>query len=405
MTPTLSTPSPAPPPPVAGAAAWFVPVAVITGIFLTNLHAALAGPHAPDWTALAVVCLVLMLALQLVLTLSAGGPGRGRRGLLIASTVIGGQACLVYLPALYFQHPWMGIPGYLAGSVLFVLSAKAGWLVFIAVAASVAFTHRLLNTLEAGTPSDPLFMSVQVVITGLIVYGLSRFRQMLGDLRRAQRALAEAAVVRERLRFAKDLHDLMGYGLSAMVLKAELVLRLVPGHPDRARTELDEILDISRRARADLHTVAHGHRDLSLEEECRSVSGVLAAAGVRVRMDADGVGLPPAVATAVATVLREGTANVLRHSAAENCEILLVRECGRVTASIVNDGVGPEPDRPADRASGGLVNLSERAAALGGGLVAGRLPGGRFRLAVELPVPRKGEEGDRARDGRLPAPG
>ncbi len=387
------------------AAAWFVPTAVIGGLFLANLHATLVGPHAPDWTVLAVGCLVLLLALQLVLTLGAGGPDRGRRGRAAAYAVIGGQACLVYLPALYFQHPWMGVPGYLAGSVLFVLSAKAGWLVFLAVAASVALTHRLLNTVEAGAPADPLFMSVQVVITGLIVYGLTRFRQMIGDLRRAHRALAEAAVAQERLRFAKDLHDLLGYGLSAMVLKAELVLRLIPRHPGRARTELDEILDISHQARTDLHTVAHGHRDLSLDEECRSVSSVLAAAGVRVRMDADGTDLPPAVATAVATVLREGTANVLRHSTAENCEIRIVRGGGRVTATLVNDGAGPEPGRPGDRASGGLVNLSERAAALGGRLVAGPLPDGRFRLAVELPLRGRGDEGGRTRRDRLPAPG
>ena len=90
------------------------------------------------------------------------------------------------------------------------------------------------------------------------------------------------AVAQERLRFARDLHDLLGYSLSAITLKSELTHRLVPKNPDKAQNELVEILDISRKALADVRAVASGYRELSLENESESARSLLLAADVAV---------------------------------------------------------------------------------------------------------------------------
>ena len=91
------------------------------------------------------------------------------------------------------------------------------------------------------------------------------------------------AVAEERLRFARDLHDLLGLSLSAITLKSELTRRLLDTDPDRAAEELTEILGLARQALADVRSVASGYRELSLDNESRSARSVLAAADVEVR--------------------------------------------------------------------------------------------------------------------------
>lgn len=112
--------------------------------------------------------------------------------------------------------------------------------------------------------------------------------------------------------------------------------------------------------------------------------------GVNVRMEVDHGELPTQVGTVVATVLRESATNLLRHSKAENCEITIREEDGRIRAAFANDGVRPEPSRGSGArcASGGLDNLADRAAALGGTLASGIGSDGRFHVTVDLPKHR-----------------
>ena len=191
----------------------------------------------------------------------------------------------------------------------------------------------------------------------------------------------EDAVVEERQRCARDLHDLLGLSLSAITLKSELAHRLVTADPAKARAELTDILTISRLAMADVRSVVNGFHDLSLLEECRSARALLAAAEVDVTMSLGFGELSPAVDAVLATVMREGVTNILRHSKSTVCSIEVRRVPGEVRLEMVNDGIRSARPRPAS----GLRNLSYRVALLGGELRAGVEGETEFRLWVSLP--------------------
>ncbi|HEV7979586.1 MAG TPA: histidine kinase [Amycolatopsis sp.] len=297
------------------------------------------------------------------------------------------QACLIYLPLIQLKENWISLPGLLAGSALLVLRPAAGWTVFAAVIGSVVWVH-------AGFAADPRgipFNALATVNTGLIVFGLSWLTRLATDLDATRRRLAGAAVAEERLRFARDLHDLLGLSLSAIALKTELTDRLLVADTERASIELVEILQLSRQALADVRSVADGYRELSLLKESRSVEAVLTAAEVEVLMELELGELPAQVGTVLAVVLREGVTNVLRHSKVERCEIAVRHSGKEVRLEIFNDGVtlhpgAPETIRPGEAAGNGLRNLSDRVGTLGGELTAGHAADGRYCLRAVVPT-------------------
>jgi two-component system sensor histidine kinase DesK len=227
---------------------------------------------------------------------------------------------------------------------------------------------------------------ISTIITGLVIYGLTRLASVVTAMHAARTEMAKLAVAAERLRFARDLHDLLGYSLSAISLKSELTHRLVTKNPGRAEEELTQILEISRQALADVRSVASGYRELSFDDEARSARSVLSAADVEVRMDLYHRELPPMVRTVLATVLREGVTNILRHSKAERCDITLRQTASDVTIEIVNDGVPPRPREPMLDSGSGIHNLSNRVAHLAGSLTTSNSPEGYFRLRATIPT-------------------
>jgi two-component system, NarL family, sensor histidine kinase DesK len=220
---------------------------------------------------------------------------------------------------------------------------------------------------------------------GLMVYGLSRLTDLAHRVEAARRELARAAVERERLRVARDTHDLLGLSLSAVALKCDLVVRLIGRDDSRARGELEQLLALAAKARDDLRSVTgEAHHHLSLRTELTAARDALASAGVEVRAGASTAPVPPAVDAVLATVLREATTNVLRHATAKRCTIRLSTTGEAVRLHVSNDGVLS----PGATGTGGagIGNLRARVEALGGRLTAGLDGGGRFELAVEIPV-------------------
>jgi signal transduction histidine kinase len=203
----------------------------------------------------------------------------------------------------------------------------------------------------------------------------------LTELHDARMRLADVAVAQERLRLARDLHDLLGLSLSAVTLKSELAHRLIGTCPERARAELVEILDIARRALADVRMVASGCQELSLPDECRIAESLLTAAEVRVRLEVCHGELSGKVGSLLATVLREGVTNVLRHSKGEHCVITVAQAGDTVSLDIVNDGVHPH----SCLVGTGIHNLTYRVRLAGGEVTAGVEPDGRFRLRARVP--------------------
>jgi two-component system sensor histidine kinase DesK len=300
-----------------------------------------------------------------------------RRPVLYAAFIL--QAVLVVL-AVEFSPAFLSLPGFLAGSALLVLPPRLAWPVFAVTVVGMGWKYATLTS----SPLEITFAALTTALTGLVVYGLTRLSSLVVELHEARTELAQMAVAQERLRFARDLHDLLGYSLSAITLKSELTHRLVPKHPDKAQSELVEILDIARKALADVRSVASGYRELSLDNESESARSVLLAADVDVIIDISYGNLPTPVKTVLATVLREGITNVLRHSKAERCEISVRQADGRVWLDIVNDGV--QTNRAPSGGGSGIRNLSVRIEALKGQLIAGIEPDGRYGLHVWAPV-------------------
>ncbi|MEV6238720.1 histidine kinase [Lentzea sp. NPDC051838] len=295
--------------------------------------------------------------------------------------VLGGIALCVYVPQLVYGDPFSSVPGFLAGSAALLLPRVAGWVGFFAVALGQGVIFDVL-----GFDSVDVAWGIMATINhGLVLYALTRLRSMVTELHEAREELANAAVTQERLRFARDLHDLLGYSLSAITLKSELTHRLVTIDPERARQELGEVLEISRQALADVRSVALSYRELSFDEETQSAQALLSAADIEVTVRIDECDrLPKDVTVTLATVLREGVTNLLRHSKAEHCEIVLSHARGLVTMDIVNDGI-PTTDRKS-RDGSGIGNLTTRVRALGGDLHAGLTPEHTYRLRAEIPL-------------------
>jgi signal transduction histidine kinase len=356
-------------------------IAVFSGLFVQAVLRMLELTHEFEGIVLGAAYLLAALVLQLAYFSRPETQLRSRTSYLLLALL----ALLVYLPWLQFQQAWTGLPGFLAGSALLVLRPAAGWGVFIMVVGTVAWAKVEFGAIM---PRDIGFDLITTMDAGLITYGLTWMARTVRELRAARRELAEVALSETRLRFARDLHDLLGLSLSAITLKSELAYRLILLDPSRASVELTEVLEISRHALADVRSVASGYHEMSLEEECRTAESLLTTAGLNVLMDIDYGDLAREVSTVLATVLREGVTNVLRHSKGECCEIKIHTHEDTVSLDVVNDGVTKQNDRDKDGWGSGIRNMSDRVAALGGRLTAQYEGDGRFGLCAKIPTPR-----------------
>ncbi|WP_153035458.1 sensor histidine kinase [Amycolatopsis sp. YIM 10] len=358
-------------------------LAVVLGAVVVNTSTGIAVSLSNPWQGLLSASIIGLLAgLQFGYVSRAGA----ERTPLRTALVLLAQAALVFLPILHFGPLWHGLVGLFAGSALVLLPSVAA--VPLAALALVA-----IGTLEllTGLPGITSWYSVPFVLVGnmittLVVFGLSRLVRLVGELHAARDELSRMAVAEERLRFSRDVHDLLGLSLSAITLKTELTNRLLTEYPERARKELEDMLVLSRRALADVRMVASGKRELSLDEECKQAKSALSAAEVDVRISRDARELDGPVGTVLATVLREGVTNVLRHSEAEWCEISVRDLDGSVRLVIANDGVTVNGAAPAPNAGNGIRNLSHRLSRLGGELSVETDPEGRYRLRADVPL-------------------
>jgi two-component system, NarL family, sensor histidine kinase DesK len=202
------------------------------------------------------------------------------------------------------------------------------------------------------------------------------------QLSQAREQIARLAVGEERLRFARDLHDLLGHSLSVIALKSELAGRLIRNTPGLAAHEVEDIEKVARDALREVREAVTGYRQPTLAAELAGAHEALRAAGVEYHLDQDHAPLPPAVEAVLAWTVREGVTNVMRHSQAKRCAIRIIKKDGQATVEVVDDGRGGMPE-----AGSGLRGLGERVRERGGTLTAEPLPHEGFRLRVTLPLP------------------
>ncbi|WP_443061531.1 sensor histidine kinase [Streptomyces sp. NBC_00414] len=209
------------------------------------------------------------------------------------------------------------------------------------------------------------------------------------ELRAAREELAHRAVEKERLRFSRDLHDLLGHTLSVIVVKSEAARRLAPRDLDAALVQISDIESVGRQALTEIREAVTGYREGSLATDLDRARSALLAAGIEPVVRQSGPPLSAQAEVLLGWVVREAVTNAVRHSGARRCSITVEGGSERVRVRVSDDGAGVS-DVPGIGGIGGtgLKGLAERLAAVGGSLEAGARPGvrGGFVVVAELPV-------------------
>ncbi|WP_227980647.1 sensor histidine kinase [Nocardia spumae] len=259
---------------------------------------------------------------------------------------------------------------YVAAAAVFTLPpAKSG--VVVAGIAVLLVGSTLMPGLHFG--STPLYFAFVPVImwTGREI---GARRQQLRELVRRQQG--ELAIVEERNRVARDVHDILGHSLTVITVKTELAQRLLESDPARAGQEMADVERLAREALAGVRDTVGGLREVTLHGEIANARTALRAAGIDADLP-DPADLPDRKAEIFGWVLREAVTNVVRHSGARHCRVRV--EGARI--EIRDDGAGS-----AGAVFGsGLTGLGERVRAAGGVLTVDSPPDGGVLIAAEFP--------------------
>ena len=340
-----------------------------------------ADPSWPSWLALAVITVTYVVA-AVVGQRRFGGRGAEPRTIRAGYAALAVQAVVTVALVAVSPESVLVFP-LLAISAVVVLDAAAGLRAIPVVTILAAVVTGLARL---GEPRAGYVVGV-AVSTALSGFGCWAFRHLfalVAELAATREELARVAVVHERERFSRDLHDLLGHTLSVVVVKAQAVRRIAASDPAAAAEHAADIEAIGRRALTEVRQAVDGYRGPGLAAELERARAALAAAGVAVRVarPPGGAELPDAVDALCGWVVREGVTNVVRHAGARTCTVAWSVADGVATLEVADDGRGGS----GAAAAGGLAGLRERVAAAGGTLAAGPAPGGGFRLAVEVPV-------------------
>ncbi|QNP71777.1 sensor histidine kinase [Streptomyces roseirectus] len=203
------------------------------------------------------------------------------------------------------------------------------------------------------------------------------------ELDSAREAQARLAVAEERLRFGRDLHDVMGRNLAVIALKSELAVQLARRGREEAVEQMIEVQRIAQESQREVREVVRGYREVDLGVELLGAQGVLSAAGIECEVRGNVGKLPGEVQSVLGWVVREATTNVLRHGDAQRCRVGLAVSDGRVVLTVENDGAS---GAGGGTGGSGLAGLRERLAVVDGTLEAGLVPGGVFRVVADVPL-------------------
>jgi two-component system sensor histidine kinase DesK len=343
-----------------------------------------------------IVCIALLRD-GIAHMLGGPRPSGWHLGLAAALTLAG-----VAVSTLAFPRPATGTgEGFQLG-----LSAGASTLLFCAALtgalAPLLNLHRLLAAvalpavvagglqITAGTSGRPVWAVNYLVCVGGAAATYRFTVWILGvvwEMDRARDVRGQLAVAQERLRIARDLHDVLGRNLALIAVNSELAAQLARRGQDGA---VERMLDVHKTAHdsmREVREVVAGYRRADLASELAGARSVLRSAGIAARIIGDGSALPPTAQAVLGWVVREATTNIIRHSEATSVRIEIdidphPNAVRPVLLRIENDGVL----RPQDDGGAGLIGLRERMLAIGGDLSAGPTSGGRFLVEARLPL-------------------
>ncbi len=267
-------------------------------------------------------------------------------------------------------------------------------------AASLAIGHGIGEGWSVGVG---IFAGVWLVVTGGFGLGLQARRRFLAEVRERARWAAESRqeqarrrVAEERLRIAREVHDVVGHSLAVVSLQAGVAEHLLQARPEEARQAISAIRQVSRKALSELRLELAVLRGGSGEAAVRAPSpglrdlaelaAAMRRAGLDIRLEHDAVAtedVPDIVSAAAYRIVQEALTNVARHGGARvSAAVRVAAGEGALEVEVVDTGPGAAQDAPEGN---GLVGMRERAEALGGTLAADNRPGGGFRVAATLP--------------------
>ncbi|MET9452436.1 sensor histidine kinase [Streptomyces cinerochromogenes] len=348
-------------------------------VFLSSpVEDLVSGGHSTGATVAGTAGLTVFVGVYLTLVFRNIGRPFAPRVVLTLGGILG-----VLAPVLAYTlgGAWLGLFVYLSVAWGATLPLRAAY--WAIPASAVAMYLIGLRTDE----NEARGLVVLVLLIGFAMTGVGQLVRTTIELRKARATVAQLAANEERLRLARDLHDLLGHSLSLITLKSELAGRMLPGHPDKAAQQVADIEQVSRQALVDVREAVTGYRRPRLAAELAGAQVALTAAGVVAETpaepDLDGVGED--AESALAWALREAITNVVRHSGADRCVIRLLRrqtlDGPVLELSVEDNGSGGSGTGPGN----GLTGLTERLEKAGGTLEAGRSRHG-FRLLARVPA-------------------
>ncbi|MER6959643.1 histidine kinase [Streptomyces sp. NPDC000618] len=349
-------------------------------VFLSSpVHDLVSGNHTTGGTVAGWLGLTVFVAGYLSLLFRDMGATPYPSKLIGA--LIGSMAVLATVLSLTLGSAWFGLYCYVSVACGMVLPLRVAFWTIPATGATLLLVGLRTDEEEA------LNLLLLVLLIGFAMTGVSQLVRTTIELRQARATVAQLAANEERLRLARDLHDLLGHSLSLITLKSELAGRMLPDHPDKAAQQVADIEQVSRQALVDVREAVTGYRRPRLASELAGAQVALTAAGITVAIPAepDLDGVPEDSESALAWALREAITNVVRHSGADRCTVDLVRrqtlDGPVLELSVEDDGAGGSGKGPGN----GLTGLTERLEKAGGTLETG---GGKrgFRLTARVPA-------------------
>ena len=355
---------------VNGRKRWIIG-ALFAQVFLFSAFAAIITSDSS--TPLIVLTCVLLLMFSATYVFVAGR--------LIQASLVARVALVIFL--LLLTLPIFLVLG-ASTSSLWIYVAIAGGTLFrdvVAIILSVVLAGvMLVLDAIAGEPLSWELALTMVALTAFMVGFAGNIRLNI-ELRRTREELAVAAVAAERERIGRDLHDILGHSLTAIAIKAGLARKLVDHDPVAAATEIADVEQLARDALKDVRATASGYREVSLATELAVAGAVLRAAGIVATLPSTVDDVDPAARDVFGYVLREAVTNVVRHSGASSCRVVLSPH----RIEISDDGPGPGAGR-SDVQGEGLHNLAVRVAARGGTFESGPDAGRGFVVRASIPA-------------------
>jgi two-component system sensor histidine kinase DesK len=304
---------------------------------------------------------------------------------LVALVAISVLACAIY------GQDWLPLWIYVSAATGQVLGAgPINKRMTLRAVVGVCVLYTIMSVVTHFDWTSYLTLLLPVLLIGWAMVGFRLQIELMQQLAKARDTVAKMAVNEERLRLARDMHDLTGQSLSMITLKSDLAakrLGRLPQSPERdaIATELADIGQVSRQTLHDIREAVSGYRQPTLAIEAITARTALEAAGIALEDDPELITrsgtFDPEAEAALAWCLREAVTNVIRHSRASTCQIRLT-EGGGYALEITDDGQGYATQ--AGQTGNGLRNMSERLSAVGGSLSLSASQG--FRLVATVPA-------------------